>query len=55
MTRLLLGLSHNYVNINSITTFKTVLILFLVVVWISNQRLTFFSTVRDLMIKETLS
>ena len=32
-----------YENINSITIFKTVLILFAVVVWISNQRLTFFS------------
>ena len=30
-----------YVNINSITIFKTVLIPFVVVVWISNQRLTF--------------
>ena len=44
-----------YVNINSITIFKTVLILFAVVVWISNQRLTFFSTVPYLMIKESLS
>ena len=40
-----------YVNINSITIFKTVLILFAVVLWISNQRLTFFSTVHYLMIK----
>ena len=38
-------------NINAITIFKTVLILFAVVVWISNQRLTFFSTVHYLMIK----
>ena len=36
-----------YVNINSITIFKTVLILFAVVVWISNQRLTFFSSLFD--------
>ena len=34
-----------YVNINSITIFKTVLILFAVVVWISNQRLAFFSLI----------
>ena len=44
-----------YVNINSITIFKTVLILFAVVIWISNQRLTFFSTAPYLMIKESLS
>ena len=44
-----------YVNINSITIFKTVLILFAVVVWISNQRLTFFSAVPYLMIKQSLS
>ena len=34
-----------YVNMNSITIFKTVLILFAVVVWISNQRLNFFSLI----------
>ena len=44
-----------YVNINSITIFKTVLILFAIVIWISNQRLTFFSTVPYLVIKESLS
>ena len=32
-----------YVNMNSITIFKTVLILFALVVWISNQLLTFLS------------
>ena len=44
-----------YVNINSITIFKTVLILFAVVLWILNQRLTFFFTVHCLMIKQSLS
>ena len=53
MTRLRLGLSH--LREHSITIFKTVLLLFAVVVWISNQRLTFFSTVPYLMIKESLS
>ena len=35
------------VNINSITISKTALILFVVVVWISNQLLTFFSLFDD--------
>ena len=39
---------------NSIKIFSTVLILIVVAVWISNQRLTFFSTVPYLMIKESL-
>ena len=34
-------------NINSITVFKTALILFVVVVWTLNQIITFFSTVTD--------
>ena len=34
-------------NINSITVFKTALILFVVVVWTFNQIITFFSTVTD--------
>ena len=34
-------------NINSITVFKTALILFVVVVWTLNQVITFFSTVTD--------
>ena len=34
-----------YVNINSITIFKTVLTLFADVVWISNHRLTFLSLI----------
>ena len=53
-TRLHLGLSHLRENKFS-HNHKTVLILFAVVVWISNQRLTFFSTVLCLMIKESLS
>ena len=52
MTRLRLGLSH--LREHSITIFKTVLLLFAVVVWISNQRLTFFSTVPYLMIMNLL-
>ena len=34
-------------NINSITVFKTALILFVVVVWTLNQIIAFFSTVTD--------
>ena len=54
MTRLRLGRSRLREH-NSITIFKTVLILFPFVLWISNQRLTFLSTVHYLMIKQSLS
>ena len=40
-----------HMNINSITIFKTVLFLFAVVVWILNQRLTFFSLILWLLLK----
>ena len=54
MTRIRLGLSHLRQH-NLITISETVLILFAVVLWISDERLTFFSTLPYLMIKESLS
>ena len=54
MTRLCIGWAF-YVNINSIIILKTALILFVVMVWISSEFLTFFSTVPYLIIKELLS
>ena len=54
MTRFCLGLSHLR-KLKFYQVFKTVLILFADVVWISNQRPTFFSTVPYLMRKKSLS
>ena len=54
MTRIRLGLSHLRQH-NLITISETVLIIFAVVLWISDERLTFFSTLPYLMIKESLS
>ena len=54
MTRFCLGLSHLRKR-KFYQVFKTVLILFADVVWISNQRPTFFSTVPYLMRKKSLS
>ena len=54
MTRLRLGLGQLR-ETNSTTIFKAVLILFVVMVWISNQLFSFLSTIPYLMIKESFA